>query len=121
MDRINMRWKVFLSVLNIIAGIVILISPFISTPVVLSLSIIFIGILACFIGGAPQLQAFSTKGTGDGVPVILTLIFGLLLLISPFIAAVLLPFIAGGFAIVAGIASILVSSTVKKAQAAPAE
>jgi uncharacterized membrane protein HdeD (DUF308 family) len=120
MDRINMRWKVFLSVLNIIAGIVILISPFISTPVVLSLSIIFIGILACFIGGAPQLQAFSTKGTGDGVPVILTLIFGPLL-ISPFIAVVLLPFIAGGFAIVAGIAPILVSSTVKKAQAAPAE
>jgi uncharacterized membrane protein HdeD (DUF308 family) len=121
MDRINMRWKVFLSVLNIIAGIVILISPFISTPVVLSLSIIFIGILACFIGGAPQLQAFSTKGTGDNVPVILTLIFGLLLLISPFIAVVLLPSVAGGFAIVAGIASILVSSTVKKAQAAPAE
>jgi uncharacterized membrane protein HdeD (DUF308 family) len=52
---------------------------------------------------------------------ILALIFGHLLFINPFIAVVMLPFVAGGFSIGAGIASMVMSFPVKKAQAALAQ
>jgi uncharacterized membrane protein HdeD (DUF308 family) len=49
------------------------------------------------------------------------MIFGLLLLINPFIVAALLPFVAGGFAVIMGLASIYVSFVAKKCQGTPAQ
>ena len=118
-DRSNMGWKLFLSVINIIAGILILTYPLYSTIFVFTFLIIFIGFWACFIGAAHLYQAFTTKDAGNGVLGIISIIFGLLLLINPFIAAALLPFVFGGFAIVSGLASIYVAFVAKGAQAAP--
>jgi uncharacterized membrane protein HdeD (DUF308 family) len=113
-DKSNMGWKIFLAIINIIAGILILCYPLYSTVFVLSFFIIFIGFWACFVGGAHLFQAFSKKDWGNGVLGILSLIFGILLLVNPFIAAALLPFVAGGFAIVMGLCSIVVAFTAKK-------
>ena len=61
------------------------------------------------------------KDAGNGVLGIISMIFGLLLLINPFIVAALLPYIAGGFAVVLGLASIYVSFAAKKCQDIPAQ
>jgi uncharacterized membrane protein HdeD (DUF308 family) len=114
-DRSNMGWKIFLAVINIIAGILIMCYPFYATIFTLELVVIFIGFWACFVGGAHLFQAFTKKDWGNGVLGIISLIFGLLLLVNSFIAALLLPFVAGGFAIVMGLCSIVVAFTAKKA------
>jgi len=113
-DKTNMGWKIFLALINIIAGILILIYPLYSTVFVLSIFVIFIAFWACFVGGAHLFQAFTKKDWGNGVLGIISLIFGVILLVNPFIAAALLPFVAGGFAIVMGLCSIFVSFTAKK-------
>jgi uncharacterized membrane protein HdeD (DUF308 family) len=113
-DRTNMGWKIFLAVINIIAGIMIMSYPLYSTIFVLSFFIIFVGFWACFVGGAHLFQAFKTKDAGNGVLGVISLIFGILLLANPLIAAALLPFIAGVFAIASGLCSIFVAFTAKK-------
>lgn len=119
-DKTNMGIKILLSVINIIAGILILMYPLFSALFVWTFFVIFIGFWACFIGAVHLYQAFTTKDAGNGVLGLLSLIFGILLLVNPFIAVALLPFVAGGFAVVAGISAIVVSFGAKKAQAATA-
>jgi uncharacterized membrane protein HdeD (DUF308 family) len=119
-DKTNMGIKILLSVINIIAGILILMHPFFSTLFVLSFFVIFIGFWACFIGAVHLYQAFTSKDAGNGVLGLLSLIFGILLLVNSLIAVALLPFVAGGFTVVAGISVIVVSFGAKKAQAATA-
>ena len=115
-DRTNMGWKIFLAIINIIAGILILCYPLYSTFFVLSFFIIFVGFWACFVGAAHLFHAITAKDAGNAVLGILSLIFGLILLFNPYIAAALLPFVAGGFAIVMGLCSIYDSFAAMKAQ-----
>ncbi|HNX17856.1 MAG TPA: HdeD family acid-resistance protein [Methanoregula sp.] len=120
-DRKDWGWKILLAILNLIAGIVILAYPLISTVLLLSFLIILVGVWACITGGVHLYQAFSRKDAGNGILGILSLIFGILLLIFPLISAALLPYIAGIFAIVIGFAAIVASFAAKKAeQVAPA-
>jgi uncharacterized membrane protein HdeD (DUF308 family) len=116
-DRSNMGWKLFLSIINILAGILILAYPLYSTVFVFTFLIIFIGFWACFIGAAHLYHAWTSKDAGTGVLGIISIIFGFLLLINPFIAAALLPFVFGGFAIVSGIASVYFAFVAKGLQA----
>jgi uncharacterized membrane protein HdeD (DUF308 family) len=118
LDRTNMGWILFLAVINILAGIVILLYPLYSTVFLLSFYVILIGFWACFVGASHLYHAFTAKDAGNAILGILSLIFGLLLLIHPFIAATLLPLAAGFFAIVFGLAAIAVSFSAKKCAAA---
>jgi hypothetical protein len=88
--------------------------PFYSTFFIIGFFIIFIGFWACFIGGAYLFQAYSAKDTGGGVLGAASLIFGILILIFPLISGLLIPYIIGGFAIIAGISSIVISYAAKK-------
>lgn len=116
-DKTEWGYKIFLALINIIAGILILMYPLFSTLFVLSFFVIFIGFWACFIGAAHLFQAFKKKDAGNGVLGLLSLIFGILLLLNPFITVVLLPYVAGGFTVVCGLSAIAVSFTAHKAQA----
>lgn len=118
LDRSNMGWKIFLSVINILAGVLILVYPLYATIFAFTFLVIFIGFWACFVGAAHLYQAYTAKDAGNGVLGIISIIFGLLLLINPFIAAALLPFVFGGFSIVSGIASVYVAFMAKGMQAA---
>ena len=113
-DRTNGGWKIFFSVINIIAGILILMYPLYSTFFIIEFFIIFIGFWACFIGGAYLFTAFPAKDTGAGVLGAASLIFGILILIFPLISGLLIPYIIGGFTILAGISSIVISFVAKK-------
>ncbi len=115
-DRTNMGWKIFLAVIDIIAGAVILLKPVFASVFILIFTEIFIGFLACFIGASYLVQAFKAKDAGSGVLGFISLIFGLMLLVYPMLAG-LLPILAGVFFILAGISAIITSFMAKKAQA----
>jgi len=113
-DKSNMGWKIFIAVINIIAGILILLKPLYATAFILGFFVIFIAFWACFVGAAHLFQAFTKKDWGNGLLGIISLIFGIVLLFNPLTSIILLPFVAGGFAIVMGLCSIFVSFTAKK-------
>jgi len=115
-DRTSMGIKIFLAVINIIAGALIMIYPVFSTIFILSFFVIFIGFFACFIGCAHLFTAYKNKDAGNAVLGVISLIFGLLLLCYPLVTAALLPYIAGGFCIVAGIVAMIASFMAKKGQ-----
>jgi len=115
-DRTNMGLKIFLAVINILAGSLILLHPFFSTLFILGFFVIFIGFFACFIGCCHLYTAFKNKDTGNGVLGLISLIFGILLLVYPLLTVELLPFIAGGFCIVFGILAIFSSFMAKTVQ-----
>jgi len=119
-DKSNMGLKIFLAVVNIIAGILILLYPLYSTVFILAFFAIFIGFWGCFIGAAHLYQAFTTKDAGNGVLGVISLIFGLIILIYPMYAAELIPLIIGVFAIATGIAAVIAAFQVKKTSASPA-
>ena len=119
-DRTNMAVKILLAIINIIAGALIMIYPFFSTVFILSFFVIFIGFFACFIGVVHLYQAVKGKDAGNGILGLISLVFGILLLFNPLLTAALLPFVAGGFCIVAGLSAIVSSFMAKKAQPVPA-
>lgn len=116
-DRTNMGWKIFLAIIDIIAGILILMYPLYSTVFILGFFIILIGFYACFIGCSYFFQALKTKDAGSGVLGIISLIIGILLLANPLLSAGLLPFIAGLFCFVGGFCAIIASFMARKVQA----
>ena len=115
-DKTNMGIKIFLAVINIIAGALIMIYPIFSTSFILSFFVIFIGFFACFIGCAHLFTAYKNKDAGNGVLGVISLIFGLLLLGHPLVTVALLPYITGGFCIVAGTVALIASFMAKKGQ-----
>jgi len=118
-DKSEMGWKIFLSIINILAGIIILLYPFYASVFILTFFVIFIGFWGCFIGVSHLYQAFREKDAGNAVLGVISLLIGLLLLFFPFVAALFIPFILGGLAIAFGIIGIITSFFVKKAQAVP--
>lgn len=117
-DRTNMGLKIFLAIVNILAGIVILMYPLYSTVFLLSFFAIFIGFWGLFIGAVHLFQAFKTKDGGNGLLGIISIIFGIIILVYPLITAELIPLIAGVFAIVSGIAAVIAAFQVKKVSSA---
>lgn len=115
-DRTNMGWKLFLAVIDILAGAIILLKPVFASVFILIFTEIFIGFLACFIGASYLVQAFRGKDAGSGILGIISLLFGLMLLVYPMLAG-FLPLLAGVFFLLAGISAIAASFMAKKAQA----
>ena len=113
-DKTNMGLKIFLSIVNIIAGVIILLYPLYSTVFIISFFAIFIGFWGLFIGAVHLFQALKTKDGGNGLLGLISMIFGLIILIFPFFAAELIPLIIGVFAVAGGLAAIIASFQVKK-------
>jgi uncharacterized membrane protein HdeD (DUF308 family) len=112
-DRTNMGIKILLAVINILAGAIILAHPFFSTIFALEFLILFIGFWAIFIGAVHLYHGFTAKDLGNGVLGVISIVFGILLLANSFIAVALLPFVAGGFCMVSGLATLYVSFVAK--------
>jgi uncharacterized membrane protein HdeD (DUF308 family) len=107
--------KILLAVINIIAGALILLYPLFSTIFALVFFVVFLGFWACFIGVVHLYHGFTAKDAGNGMLGVISLIFGILLLAKPFIVVEILPFVAGGFCMVFGLAILYVSSVAKTA------
>jgi uncharacterized membrane protein HdeD (DUF308 family) len=119
-DKTNWGWKIFFSIISIIAGLVILAHPIYSFLILPAFFVIFVGFWALFVGCANLYQGFAAKDLGAGVLGVISLIFGILLLVYPYMAAAMIPYLFGGFALVGGIAAIAVSFSVRGEQKAAA-
>jgi uncharacterized membrane protein HdeD (DUF308 family) len=115
-DRSQLAMKIITSLLSLIAGIVILSYPIYSTFILLPFFIIFIGVWGIIIGMTNLFHGYSTKDYGFCAMGILSIIFGLLLLVYPAQASLALPLVIGLFALIGGISSVIGSINLKKMQ-----
>jgi uncharacterized membrane protein HdeD (DUF308 family) len=118
-DRTGWGWKLFGGILGILAGIFILRHPLWSAFLVPETIALLIGILGILAGGVQLYTAFKGAGWGQGILGALSIIFGILILLNPFGAALALPFVFGILGIVAGIAAIVQSFQVRRLQHTP--
>jgi len=117
-DRSSVGLKILLAVVNIFAGLLILLYPIFSTLFLFTFLVLFIGFWAIFIGAVHIWHAWMAQDPGNGVLGAISIVFGILILAKPFVAVALLPFIAGGFCIIAGLATLYIARGTKSTIAA---
>lgn len=107
-DHTAWGWKLFMGVLSILAGIVIIRYPLISTLVVPALLILLLGIQGLIVGIISLVMAFKGGGWGAGILGAVSIIFGIILILNWNEPAwvVTLVWVAGIFALVAGVLQI---------------
>ena len=105
-DRSMWGWKLFAGVIGIMAGLSIMRHPLWSTLMLPTVLVMFMGFSGLFIGVAGLISAFQGGGWSAGILGGLSLLFGILLLGSPFIAALALPWVYGVLGLAGGIAAI---------------
>ena len=108
-DHSAWGWKLIIGILGIIAGLLIIRHPLWSTLLVPTTIIIVLGIEGLIIGGVNIVRAFRGGGWGVGILGALSVLFGIMLLANPRIAALTLPFVLGIFAIVGGILAVIMA------------
>jgi uncharacterized membrane protein HdeD (DUF308 family) len=106
-DKKGWGWSLFLGVLGIIAGILVLQHPLWSTVLVPAVLVLVLAIDGLIIGVMQMIQGFTGSGFGHVILGILSIIFGVILLANPMLAAIGLPYVLGFFAIVGGIVAIV--------------
>jgi uncharacterized membrane protein HdeD (DUF308 family) len=126
-ERSHWVWRLFSGVLGIIAGVflsiaaaLLLVNPFRSAIVLLTTLIVVAAIMGIIIGILLFLLAFIERSWGVGVLAVLSIILSIILFLSLFIVVSGLPFVAGGLAILGGIAAIVSSFSKRKEPAIPA-
>jgi uncharacterized membrane protein HdeD (DUF308 family) len=115
-DPANRGMKILLGILGIFLGIAILAYPYYSAFIVPFIFVIMVGVWALIIGGLHMYQAFTGGGWAIGILGLISVIFGLILLIQPYIATLALPFVLGILGIVFGFAAIIGSFMIRSAQ-----
>ena len=102
-------WKLFAGIIGILAGILIIQHPLWSTRVVLSVTVIILGIQGLIVGIINLIQAFKGAGWGIGILGVLSIIFGVILLANLWVATLVLPWVFGILAIVGGIFALILA------------
>jgi uncharacterized membrane protein HdeD (DUF308 family) len=96
-------WKLFVGILGILAGIVILQHPLWATVLVPTILVLVIGIQGIISGVVQIFMAFRGGGWGIGILGGISVFFGLILTFNSFVAAAVLPWVLGIFAVVGGV------------------
>ena len=102
-------WLLFKGILGIIAGLIVLEHPLWSAILLPTVLVILLGLNGLIMGILGLVAAFRGGGWGAGLLGAISIIFGLILLGSPYLAAMWLPWIFGIFALASGGASIVVA------------
>jgi len=108
--------KILLGILGIILGLAILAYPFYSAFIVPFIFIIMVGVWALVIGAIHIYQGITGGGWGVGIIGLLSVLFGLILLVHPYLATLALPFVLGVLGIVLGFAAIIGAFMVRSKQ-----
>jgi uncharacterized membrane protein HdeD (DUF308 family) len=108
-DASSWGWKLLVGILGIVAGLVVLDHPLWSAILVDIFAVYLVGILAIINGVIGLVQAFQGGGWGAGILGVLSIVFGLIVVLNPLIGLVALPFVLGAFMLVGGIAAIVMS------------
>lgn len=112
-DNSAWGWKLFAGILGILAGFAVINHPLWSTVLVPTVLVIVLGVQGLITGIIGLISAFKGAGWGAGVLGGLSILFGILLLGSPFIAALALPWVFGIFAVAGGIIGIVAAFRLK--------
>lgn len=106
-DSTGWGWKLLIGILGVVAGLYIVRNPLQGTLVTLSTFVLLVAIQGIIIGIINLIQAFQGAGWGAGLLGVISIIFGVILLGEPFLAALGLPWVLGIFAIVGGIFAVI--------------
>jgi uncharacterized membrane protein HdeD (DUF308 family) len=109
--------KLGIGILGILAGIVVLNHPLLSTIAIPTYIVYVVGFLAICEGVGGLIQAFRGSGLGAGLLGLLVIIFGIIVLLNPLIGVIALSFILGGFMLVGGIAAIVAAFRMRRSPA----
>ncbi len=117
-DHRQWGWKLFSGILGIIAGIVIIQNPLWATLLVPATLVWLLGFFGIIMGGISIFQAFKGAGWGVGILGVLSIIFGIYLLMHTAASTFALPWVVGIFALIGGAVAIWNSFKVRSAQKA---
>ncbi len=113
MDRTDMIWKIVSGILGIVAGLVILAYPMYSAVLLPASLILLVGVLGiCF--GAISLFWALKAGWGAAIMGVLSILFGLILLGSPYIGIMMLVYFLAGLGIIGGLFTIYMAFKMRK-------
>lgn len=112
-------WRLFAGIISILAGLFVIVYPALSTAVVPLVYVIVLGIQAILAGVAYMYSGFTGGGGGDIALGVLDVVVGLLLLGSPYVAALALPFVLGVLLIIGGVALLWYSFSLRSHQHMP--
>lgn len=112
-DRSGWGLKLLGGIIGIWAGLFIINNPIGGTLAFGLAVVIVLGVQALLLGVINIVQAFRGAGWGIGLVGIINIILGLILLGNSLIATATLPWVLGGFAIVGGIATIILAFRLK--------
>ena len=107
-------WLLLYGVLGIIAGIVVLQHPLLATVFIAGLLVIFLGVAGVIMGIVNLIRAFKGGGWGIGVLGVIDFIIGILLLTSPLMISIALPFVIGILSLLGGVVLIVLSFRYRK-------
>ena len=106
-DSSQWGWKLLIGILSIVAGILVLGSPFLSTAIVTLTLVLVLGINGIIIGLVQIIQAFQGGGLGTGILGVLSVILGFLLIIHRYSAALAVPYALAIFLLIGGVVAIV--------------
>jgi uncharacterized membrane protein HdeD (DUF308 family) len=112
-DRTNRNWKLVSGILGIIAGIAIFEYPLLSAIVIPGTLIIYVAILGIIIGLISLYMAFITRSRRNVVTGIVSILFGLLIIIYPLSAILALTYALGAIGVIGGIVAIAFALNVR--------
>ena len=104
LDHSAWGWKLFVGILNILAGVLVMRHPIASSAAVPAVLILFLGIQGLIVGVVMLVMAFKGGGWGMGILGAVSIVFGILLImafgnvgtVAAFIWAVGVVAVAGG-------------------------
>lgn len=114
-SNLHWVWLLVSGILGIVAGILVLRHPLISTVFVLTVLVLILAINGLIMGTMYLIRGIKGDGAGHIFLGIIDIIFGIILLANPLIAATILPIIIGIFAIIGGFASTAFAFRIRKA------
>ncbi len=111
--RFTLGWRLFASILSIVAGLFVLAYPVMSAALLPVVSIVVLGIDALIYGGVNIYHGVTGAGPGSMVLGVFDLLVGIVLLATPYQTALAVPFVLGIMLILGGITLVVVSLWVK--------
>jgi len=104
--RAHWGWSLVVGTLGVLAGLIVLRHPLYAAVLAPTVLVFILGINALLMGLVNLGRTFAGDGAAFAVAGILDVIFGLLLLGAPLVAASVLPIVIGAFAVLGGVALI---------------
>jgi uncharacterized membrane protein HdeD (DUF308 family) len=112
-DSSQWGWKLFMGILGILAGIIVIRHPLVSTIVIPTVTATVVGVMGIIMGIIGLIQAFQGGGWGVAILGVLSIIFGVLIIANPVMSAVALVIVLGVFGVVGGILGIIAAFQMK--------